>query len=378
MMSSRLPSRIAVLLLSIMQLWHFFLPRKKSNNPKVIWVVHQLYLGDTIMLTGLLAKLRTNHPSAKIFMIAPPCFHTLYQEKPYGVEYIAYNPRQVRSLILLFKFPKADWVIIPAENRYGWLAFSLGAKWIVGFKEDKTTYKDIAFDELIAIPTSKVAMPELMQCLVDGNNPPPYSPKDWDIINTSPFTLPSTPYALFHVSAKSATKLWDTNKWLELITYFKKKKINIVLSSAPEENTTIDAIKKIINIQTYQGNLTLLQLTELIRKAELVICLDNGVGQLTKIIGAPTVCLLGSGSSELYGQANFWINIKFYSVTKKIVECRNSRKIFNREIPWVRTCNRSPSTCTQKEYICMKSISTADVIDTIETIPSPKNREPRV
>lgn len=367
-MSSRLPSRIFLLFISILQLWQFVFPRKKISNPKIIWVFHQLHLGDTIMLTGLLAKLRMHHPKAEIFMIGPPNFVQLYKEKPYKINYIPYNTRQVYSLISLFKLPRADWAIIPAENRYGWLIFSLRAKWITGFRENKTTYKNRVIDELIEMPTSKVAIPELMQSLVKGRNASPYSPKDWKIVNPTPFSLPNEPYVLLHVSAKSATKLWEAHKWIELIKYFKKKNINVVISSAPKENTTIEIIRKSIDVQAYQGNLTILQLTELMRKSMLIICLDNGVGQLTKIIGSPTICLFGSGSVELCGNADFWKNINFHGITKKDIICRNTKTLFNRELDWVNICNRSPSKCTQSEFICMKKISVIDVINTIECL----------
>src|SRR5207237_194035 len=57
-----------------------------------VLVAHHLLLGDTLMLTPLLAKLREQHPAAEIVMALPEAYAPLYAGAPYGVHAIGWNP----------------------------------------------------------------------------------------------------------------------------------------------------------------------------------------------------------------------------------------------------------------------------------------------
>ncbi len=46
-------------------------PRRPPRDPRRILIAHHLLLGDTLMLTPLLAKLRARHPSAELIMALP-------------------------------------------------------------------------------------------------------------------------------------------------------------------------------------------------------------------------------------------------------------------------------------------------------------------
>ena len=406
-MSSRTPSRLALLLMIILQSWRWLIPRKKPKDPKTIWIVHQLLLGDTIMLTGLLAKIRANYPHAKIIMIANPNFATLYQKKlyqypfdkgqcnqeqrhqnqAYNVQYWGYNPRNFCSFVRLFLLPKPDWALVPGDNRYGWLAFVRGAKWTIGFTGDRPAYKQWCFNELLALPKQATAVTDMMQQLCTGKEAPPYQPKQWKIYNHQ--RLPAYSYRndqapniidlespsteneytnnkiLFHLGAKSATKHWSTENWLALADYFKQQNKQVILSAGKGETAQLDEIQKISNLPSYRANLSLLQLIEIMQNVELIVCLDNGIGQLAKVIATPTVCLFGAGSTTLFAEAKFWQDIPYRSVTTAM-ECRDTHLLFKREIDWVQTCNRSIQDCVHQKPICMQNIAVKQVIDACE------------
>ena len=87
-------------------------------TPRNILVLHHLLLGDTIMLAGLLAKLRKCHPDANLHLATPSATVALFANRPYGVQAHPFNPKRVASLLALLRLPRPDLVIIPAENRY--------------------------------------------------------------------------------------------------------------------------------------------------------------------------------------------------------------------------------------------------------------------
>lgn len=363
-MASRTPSRIVLIFMLILNSWKRLIPRKKTISPKTIWLVHQLLLGDTIMLTGLLAKLKKNHPNAQLIMIAKQGLLPLYETRPYDIKYYEYNPCSIKSLLSLLLISKADWAIIPGDNRYGWLALALGAKWIVAFEGDRPAYKHWCIDELIKLPALPMALPDMLMRLTDGAHPPPYSINDWKFSKTGNIERPANKYVIFHVGAKSETKHWATNNWVSLIHYFHEKNLQVILSAGPSEEQPLYKIKKQVDIPAYPGNLQLLELVELMKGALLNICLDNGIGQLAKVIGTPTLCLFGPGSSQLFGQADFWENMPYKAATIPI-SCRNTHSLFKREIMWIQTCNRSEVNCIQSTFICMDSLSVNYVIETI-------------
>src|SRR5438270_12899414 len=65
--------------------------RRPPDKPRRILVAHHLLLGDTLMLTPLLAKLREQFPAAEIVMAVPGAHAGLYANRPYGVQAIGWN-----------------------------------------------------------------------------------------------------------------------------------------------------------------------------------------------------------------------------------------------------------------------------------------------
>ena len=93
-MSSRFPVRLHIV---VAALWHSLLTLGRRHPPRnvrrMLVTHHPQMLGDTLLLTPLLAKLRARHPAAEIVLTASPAAAVLYQKQPYGVKAIAFDPR---------------------------------------------------------------------------------------------------------------------------------------------------------------------------------------------------------------------------------------------------------------------------------------------
>src|ERR1022692_1219039 len=153
-MHSRGPSRWVVLPLAAGKIAAGAISRRRAapRAPGRVLIAHDLLLGDTIMLTPLLAKCRERWPSADIVMTCMPAYSGLYAMRPYGVRVVPYDPRDVRSLQMLRGEGAFDLALIPGDNRYSWLARSLGARWVGGFSGGDARYKDWPVDELRSYP----------------------------------------------------------------------------------------------------------------------------------------------------------------------------------------------------------------------------------
>ena len=76
-------------------------PRKHPTKVRRVLLAHHLLLGDTLMLTPLIAKLRARYPEAEICMTVPRAIAPLYSTHPYGVRALPWDPaaRQRRAVL---------------------------------------------------------------------------------------------------------------------------------------------------------------------------------------------------------------------------------------------------------------------------------------
>ncbi len=358
-MNSRLPSRALVLLLALWYSLKTFGRRRLVAAPKRILVAHHLLIGDTLMLTPLLAKLRLCYPDAQVVMTVRKSMVDLYRTRPYGVVALPYDPRDVSTLIRLIEFSNFDLAVVPGDNRYSWLARALGARWIIAFAGDRPAYKNWPVDELIPYPDTPAAWGDMVAGLISGPTPTSYDPQQWPEPECAPFTLPQTPYCVLHVGVSTPLRLWESEKWRTLADGLAQQGFAIVWSTGRNEHKYVSEIDPAGRYHSYAGKLDLAQLWRLIRHAALLVCPDTGVAHLGRIVGTPTVTLFGPGSALLFGAGQFWRFSPYRAVTVDDFPCRDQRMLFKRDIAWVRHCSRSTRECPAPA--CMQAIEVADV-----------------
>lgn len=364
-MASRFSSRVRIITLA---LWHSLatLGRRPPVNPERILIAHHLLLGDTFMLTPLLAKLHEQYPAAEIVMATPKAIAPLYEKHPYGVVAIPFDPRDPTTFQALHALRGFDLAIVPGDNRHSWLARALGAKWVIAHAGDRPAYKNWPVDELVPYPLQATAWGDMVAELVPGAPPAAYEPEAWPSPACAPFTLPEAPYCVLHVGASSSLKLWDNDKWLALATYLSQQGYNVVWSGGPGEQSLIAATDPEERYPSYAGQLDLAQLWHLISKASLLVCPDTGVAHMGRLTNTPTVTLFGPGSDIICGAGNFWRNSPYQPVTVENFACRDQRILFRREIPWVRRCGRSTNECSAAA--CMAAIPLKAVTQVISRL----------
>jgi len=334
--------------------------RKATVMPRHILIAHHLLLGDTLMLTPLLAKLRAQFPYAELVMATPKAIAPLYEKRPYGITAIPYDPRDSATLKALHRRGGYDLAIVPGDNRYGWLALALGARWIVGFDADRPAYKNWPFDELHPYPKTPATWGDMVASLVPGSPPPPYQPSNWDAPQHAAFTLPKSPYCILHVGASSPLKQWLPERWLALAEHLAAKGFQIVWSGGKNESNLVTAADPTNKYLSFAGQLDLAQLWHLIRNAALLVCPDTGIAHLGRIVGTPTLTLFGPGSEVICGAGAFWHDAPYHPIMVPDIPCRDQHILFRREIAWVQRCGRSTEECATP--VCIHAISVEAVI----------------
>ena len=364
---SRAFSRPGVLALATARMTADALPGRRRRPPAAvperILIAHHLLLGDTIMLTPLVAKCRARWPDSEIAMTCPTAYAGLYAGRPYGLNALPYDPHDIRTLGPLVANSGFDLALVPADTRLSWLARALDARWIVAFAGDSPRYKDWPVDELRAYPDMPMAWGDLVAGLIDGPAPAPYRERDWPAPAAAGFLPPATPYCVLHVGASTPLKQWPADRWRELGARLAAHNLSIVLSSGPGEAELVDEIDRLRQWLRYPGTLSVPQVWHLLAGAALVVCPDTGVAHLARLTGAPTVALFGPGSALLSGAGEFWRDARFTAVTIPDFPCRDQRITMKREVAWIRRCERFPGSAPDQcaEARCMLAL-TGDMV----------------
>ena len=367
MAGSRAPLRYASVALALAR-WG--LRRRRPVSPQRILVLHHLLLGDTLMLTTLLAKLRERHPRAQIVMTVAKAFAPLYAGRPYGVDAQPFDPRDFATFRALRAMARFDLCILPADNRWSWLARAIGARWIVGIAGDRPAHKNWPVDELVPYSSAPTAFCETAAALVPGAAPAPYRRDAWPAPAKHEAPSYSGDYAVLHVGASSKLKLWEPARWRELADVLERAGLTVVWSAGPGETAVLDAIDADRKRARIEGTLSLAALWHVLAGARLLVCPDTGIAHLGRIVGVPTVTLFGPGSAVICGPGRFFAAMPGRAVTVDPFPCRDQTIQFFREVPWARRCERlfgeGEDRCNRAR--CMEAIEVAAVVAAAQAV----------
>jgi ADP-heptose:LPS heptosyltransferase len=337
-----------------------------AGELKRVLVAHNLLLGDTLMLTPLLAKLRANHPRAELTLLASPAFVPLYQGRPYGVRTLPFTPRDSSTARALLEGDPFDLAVVVGDNRYSWLAAAMRARHIVAHSGDPAWTKDWFVDEQRAYSKQPATWGDMVAGLVDGAAPPRYARGDWPAPAFAPFEAPAHPYAVLHVGASTPLKYWVASRWMEVAGELAGRGIDVVWSAGRGEEAIVAQVDPGRRFASYAGKLDLAQVWHLIAGARLLVAPDTGVAHLGRVAFTPTVTLFGPGSATLCGPGDFWPDTRWRAVTIDEFPCRDQRLLFGRELEWVRRCRRTPAECAEPR--CMQAIEVDAVMRAVNEV----------
>jgi ADP-heptose:LPS heptosyltransferase len=341
--------------------------KRRPAAPDHILVMSQLLLGDAIMSACLLKTLRLQYPLAKITLAVPPAIAPLYSGRPYNTVALAFSPRFPSTLWQLIKHGPYDLAFVLGDNRYSWTALAAGAVYIVGHQTTRPTAKNWPFNELKPYPPVATNIAECFaglatSVLAPAALAPVFESSDWPAPLYKPFDLPMARYAVFHVGASKAQKLWPPANWQSLASFAEASGLEVIWSCGPGEAHLVDAIDPDHKQKRKAGTLDLPQLWHLVKSATVLVSPDTGVAHLAKLTGTPAIVMFGPASPTLADQGRFWSGNRYHGIVKTI-PCRNHSTLFKRNVPWVLTCHRNDQQCPTPE--CMRLIRVEDVKEAV-------------
>jgi len=365
-MASRNALRTRLVLAALPTLVRNRLRRQASNAaaPRTILVAQLLLLGDTVMLAPLLAKLRERYPDARIVLTCPPGLLRLFEGRPWGVEAIAWDVRDTTSLARLRAAGPFDLALVPADNRFSWIAAAVGAPRIVGFAGDSRWQKNLPITEFRPLPAAPRAFGDFAADLVDGPDPAPYQPGDWPMPEAAPFAQPAAPYTLIHLGASSPHKLWPPERWTAIADWFSARGLTVVLACGRGEDALLHQVDPEQRHTRFPGTLDLAQYWQLIAGARILLCPDTGIAHIARLAGTPTVTLFGPGSPVLFGAGTFWREVPYTALWEPDIACRDQNAVFEKPISWARQCWRTPAECGNPR--CIRAVEQDAAIQALD------------
>ena len=359
---SRFPLRAAIAWQSL----RTAIGRAPPKTVERILVAHNLLLGDTLMLASLLAGLRARYPKAVLAMTCPPALLPLYEGHPYGVEAIAFDPREPESLTRIAALGPFDLAIVPGESRHGWLARAAGARWVRGYRGGAWYYQ-AALDERCELPDRLQALVDIMGRLAK-HDPGCFNPGDWPPPAPGAFEPPDSTYAVLHLGAGSPLRYWPPAHWRELAEILVQRfGLTPVFSAGPGQEELVRAADPHKRFLEVAGRLDLRDMWQLLKKAALLVSPDTGIAHLARLTKTPSVVLYGPGQADLFGPGQFFADAAYRAVTIAEMPCRNETVLFAGTRPWIRTCARMPSAC-HFEARCSTGIGVEKVISAIHDV----------
>ena len=193
--------------------------RRRPAQIERILIAHNLLLGDTLMLTALIARCRARWPQAEIVMTVAPAVQALYAARPYGVQVLPFDPHRASTARKIGESGPYDLALVPGDNRHTVLAHAAGARWIVALDDKRLRAGNLMADEFVAWPTTPMALADIFASLAgdaDDMSDVVYDATQWPSPPAAPFDLPRTPYSVLHAGAGSPLRHWPVERWMQL------------------------------------------------------------------------------------------------------------------------------------------------------------------
>lgn len=338
--------------------------RRPSEHPERVLIAHHpKMIGDTLLLAHLAAKARHAWPAARIVMTASRATQPLFASRPWNVDALAYEPDEVRTLAAFRDGGGYDVAFVPGDNRYGWFARAVGARWVVGFAGDRPGFKDRLLDELHEYPATPDTWGDMAADLIAAESPPAYDPSQWPAPPFRAFDMPQAPYAVLHLGASTALKRWVPERWAQIAMHLESRGLEVVWSAGRGEEALVHAADPGGRRRSYAGTLDLPQVWNLLAHARLMVTPDTGISHLSRLTFTPTVTLFGPGTPQLVGSGRFFRDAPWSPVIVDPFPCRDQHILFKRDIAWVQRCSRTTRECASPA--CMIAIESRQVVAAI-------------
>lgn len=272
--------------------------------PKFL-VIQTAFIGDVVLATAVVEKLRKYYPEAKIDFLLRKGNEGLLKGHPYINEVLIWDKKQnkKRNLVkMAFRVRRKRYSHVINIHRFGTSGFITcmsGARNKIGFDKNPFSFcytkkiKHVISAPYTEQPVHEVERNQLLIADITGPNPafPTLYPQptDYDKIKQ----LQAAPYICIAPSSVWFTKQFPVSKWVELINVLPEN-YKIYLLGGPDDASLADEIKHEAHhpgIESLCGQLNFLQSAALMQGAAMNYVNDSAPLHFASAVDAPVTAV---------------------------------------------------------------------------------------
>ena len=272
-------------------------------------------IGDTILISAIVADLRAAFPSASIIFFAGDSNYAAACLIPHCDTVVRLPVRRPFKASRIVRAHKLDLLLDlgPWARLNALLAALGGASCTLGFRTPGQ-HRHFAYDLAVDHSPRVHEMENLRRMVAALGIPARHQPAiDRDKLPQDPGVGVAPPFVVLHLwpgGTCSDLKQWPLDRWRRLAAYFAARKLTVILTGAASQHATNDAVIQAANpelqsnLQSMIRNaagLSLAQTAAMLARADLVVSVDTGVMHLAAALGVPLVGLCGPASSDRWG-----------------------------------------------------------------------------
>src|ERR1700681_2491120 len=284
--------------------------RRKRALPSTIQTIGLLKtgaIGDTVLLSAIIADLRGAFPeAAMIFFASEGNFEMAGMLE--GLDRVVKMPMlNLMAGISAARVPAVDVMLDFGQwsRAEALIALFSRASFTVGFQTLRQ-YRHYAYDQMVE-HSSDVHELENYRRMVRELGVTTQNAPFLHVSEESP--LNARDYAVFHLwpgGRLKKLKQWPSKRWLRLIGEFAAQGMEVVLTGARSDGSATSALvsaipSKLRHLVRNASGLTLRQTAAILAQARLVVSVDTGVMHMAAALGVPLVTLHGPSSSKRWG-----------------------------------------------------------------------------
>lgn len=312
-----------------------------------ILIIHTAFIGDIVLSTALVAKLKNKYPNSDIYFLTTPAGKTILENNPKIKKIIPYDKRgKDKGLSSFFNLAKElrklNFDICICPHRYlrsSVLAFLSASKIKIGYDIASLSF---LYDEKITYDKSKHEVEKLLS-FVDKTNTRyeiELYPNEENKINIEKFISKGKKIITIAPGSKWFTKKWPEEYFKILIkNLLKINDILIVVSGGNEEKEIeLDLTPEVVDLR---GKISLLDLAELCKLSSIVVSNDSAPIHIASAF--PNTRVLG-----IFGPTVKEFGFFPWSKNSKVFEVNDL---------YCRPCGiHGGKICPEKHFRCMKEI----------------------
>ena len=260
-------------------------------------------IGDMILSTPMYSAIKKKYPTTEITVIAGRANYSILENNPYIDRIWVFDKNPIKIIPLLFKilFTKFDYWLDPKDHyssesllfaRLSRANITVGYNRqdnhhfdfsIPSFEDNKHLhYTQRCFNALLPIG---INIPKFI------STPELYESKEFDEALFSNIISNSKKNILINISATSETRIYPTEKWINVIEAIDNKLNNIIISYVIQQTQIAeDLANRFPNIHIYSSN-SILNLISLVKRVDLVISPDTSVVHIASAFNKPLIAL---------------------------------------------------------------------------------------